>query len=124
MLCANGAHNNQNLLGAIWSYNHATWYVDQVLAQAHNYATAAASTVNTPNTSAQRAIDFALAQLGQPYVWGGNGAELTELPNGQTKVTGGFDCSGLTKASYAPRDDRRTYFRQTRRHPSHPLPRG
>jgi cell wall-associated NlpC family hydrolase len=26
---------------------------------------------------------------------------LTELPGGQTQVTGGFDCSGLTKAAYA-----------------------
>jgi len=26
---------------------------------------------------------------------------LTELPNGQTEVTGGFDCSGLTNAAYA-----------------------
>jgi cell wall-associated NlpC family hydrolase len=30
-----------------------------------------------------------------------NGPELTELPNGQTEVTGGFDCSGLTTAAYA-----------------------
>lgn len=36
-----------------------------------------------------------------PYVWGGDGPELTELPNGQTQVKGGFDCSGLTKAAYA-----------------------
>jgi cell wall-associated NlpC family hydrolase len=28
------------------------------------------------------------------------GTELTELPNGQTEVTGGFDCSGLTQAAY------------------------
>jgi cell wall-associated NlpC family hydrolase len=26
--------------------------------------------------------------------------ELTEPPNGQTQVTGGFDCSGLTKAAH------------------------
>jgi ribosomal protein S6E (S10) len=40
------------------------------------------------------AVQFACMQLGKPYVWGGNGPELTELPNGQHKVTGGFDCSG------------------------------
>ncbi|WP_228771378.1 NlpC/P60 family protein [Actinokineospora iranica] len=34
-------------------------------------------------------------------MWGGNGAKLAELPNGETKVTGGLDCSGLTKAAYA-----------------------
>jgi len=47
------------------------------------------------------AINFACGQIGLPYVWGGNGAVLTELPNGQTQVTRGFDCSGLTKASWA-----------------------
>jgi cell wall-associated NlpC family hydrolase len=30
-----------------------------------------------------------------------DGPELTELPNGQTQLTGGFDCSGLTRAAYA-----------------------
>jgi cell wall-associated NlpC family hydrolase len=30
-----------------------------------------------------------------------DGPELTELPNGQTQVTGGFDCSGLSRAAYA-----------------------
>jgi cell wall-associated NlpC family hydrolase len=42
-----------------------------------------------PTTSAaQGAINFAYAQLGDPYVYGGAG------PNG-------WDCSGLTKAAYA-----------------------
>jgi len=34
------------------------------------------------------AVRFACAQLGKPYVWGGNGEV-------------GFDCSGLTHAAYA-----------------------
>jgi cell wall-associated NlpC family hydrolase len=34
------------------------------------------------------AVEFACAQLGKPYVWGGNGDP-------------GFDCSGLTHAAYA-----------------------
>lgn len=33
-------------------------------------------------------VDFALAQVGDPYVWGGNGPD-------------GWDCSGLTKAAWA-----------------------
>jgi cell wall-associated NlpC family hydrolase len=39
-------------------------------------------------SAALTAVAFARAQLGKPYVWGGNGEP-------------GFDCSGLTKASYA-----------------------
>ena len=38
MLCANGAGNPATLRGAIFSYNHATWYVDEVLALASEYA--------------------------------------------------------------------------------------
>ncbi|TDC51259.1 hypothetical protein E1212_12830 [Jiangella ureilytica] len=34
------------------------------------------------------AVEFALAQVGDPYVWGGNGPD-------------GWDCSGLTKAAWA-----------------------
>ena len=38
MLCANGAANGANLNQAIFDYNHATWYVDEVLALASEYA--------------------------------------------------------------------------------------
>ncbi|MBP0454547.1 C40 family peptidase [Kitasatospora sp. RG8] len=37
--------------------------------------------------SVEAAIDYALAQLGKPYVWGGNGPS-------------GFDCSGLVQQAY------------------------
>ncbi|MBV6703276.1 C40 family peptidase [Kitasatospora aureofaciens] len=37
--------------------------------------------------SMEPAIDYALAQLGQPYVWGGNGPS-------------GYDCSGLVQQAY------------------------
>jgi cell wall-associated NlpC family hydrolase len=59
------------------------------------------SNITAPNTAALTAINYACGQRGLPYVWGGNGPELTELPNGQSQVRGGFDCSGLTKAAYA-----------------------
>jgi membrane-bound lytic murein transglycosylase B len=38
MLCADGAGSAATLRGAIFSYNHATWYVDEVLALAGEYA--------------------------------------------------------------------------------------
>ncbi len=37
MLCANGARGGRDLRRAVYAYNHATWYVDQVLALARAY---------------------------------------------------------------------------------------
>lgn len=90
-LCDNGARDNRDLRGAIWNYNHADWYVDKVLAQAQNYGIAARVGL-APSAAAQKAIDFAMAQLGLPYVWGGDGPAAGDA---------GFDCSGLTTAAYA-----------------------
>lgn len=102
-LCDSGARDGRNLYQAIFTYNHADWYVRDVLAQATRYSQ------TTPNSSvacssfqptaqsaaghfsgepALIAVAFACAQLGRPYVWGGNGDP-------------GFDCSGLTHAAYA-----------------------
>ncbi len=36
-LCANGAGDPRQLRGAIFRYNHANWYVEEVLAQAGRY---------------------------------------------------------------------------------------
>ncbi|MDP9419864.1 MAG: lytic transglycosylase domain-containing protein [Actinomycetota bacterium] len=36
-LCANGAGDGERLRGAIWNYNHAEWYVEEVLAVAAGY---------------------------------------------------------------------------------------
>ncbi|MFF5010581.1 NlpC/P60 family protein [Streptomyces phaeochromogenes] len=84
LLCANGAKNGRNLRRAIWHYNHSDAYVDQVLKIAAEYAAAPA-----PTGAATAAVTFARAQLGTPYVWGGDGP-----------ADGGFDCSGLTQAAY------------------------
>jgi cell wall-associated NlpC family hydrolase len=51
----------------------------------------AAFTTAAPDGRAGVAIRTALAQLGLPYVWGGNGP---------TNGDSGFDCSGLTTFSY------------------------
>ncbi|MFE3205578.1 NlpC/P60 family protein [Embleya sp. NPDC059237] len=92
MLCADGARDNRSLRGAIFAYNHADWYVDQVLAQAAKYAAppAAAAGGMPSNEAVAKAIAFARTTLGTPYVWGGDGP-----------AEGGYDCSGLTKAAYA-----------------------
>jgi cell wall-associated NlpC family hydrolase len=50
-------------------------------------APVAAAPVAAPNGAAQKAVDTALAQLGDPYTWGATG------PNA-------FDCSGLTSFAY------------------------
>jgi len=92
MLCAEGARDGRDLRGAIFAYNHATWYVNQVLEQADVYTAVepATMTIGAPTEAAARAIAFARTALGTPYVWGGDGP-----------AEGGYDCSGLTKAAYA-----------------------
>ncbi|HUR09524.1 MAG TPA: bifunctional lytic transglycosylase/C40 family peptidase [Nonomuraea sp.] len=89
-LCDSGAQ--RDIRKAIWAYNHADWYVNDVLAQAKKYGDALTGTgdcnnIQAPNPIAAKAIAFACAQLGEPYVWGGNGET-------------GWDCSGLVHAAY------------------------
>jgi cell wall-associated NlpC family hydrolase len=83
MLCANGARNGANLDAAIYDYNHATWYVVDVLTLASKYA------ASFPSGAAAIAVDYALSQRGVPYQWGGEDPGVA------------FDCSGLVQASYA-----------------------
>ena len=84
VLCANGARGGTEagIEQAIFAYNHAYWYVADVLAWAVRYATQGG-----PGAVAT-AIAFAEVQLGKPYCWGGQGP-------------GCFDCSGLVFAAYA-----------------------
>ncbi len=84
MLCANGARGGSGagIEQAVFAYNHADWYVSEVMAWAGRYAAPSAS------GAAATAIAFAEAQLGKPYCWGGQGPSC-------------FDCSGLVFAAYA-----------------------
>lgn len=91
---------------AIYSYNHAWWYVDDVMGWADQYAdgdfdasgaieTAVNCTVDTkgapigqaPDEVSQAVVDWALAQRGKPYLYGGTGPDA-------------FDCSGLLMKAY------------------------
>lgn len=86
MLCADGAGGGTGagVQQAIFAYNHASWYVADVLTWAMRYSAPAASPITGTATTA---IAFARAQLGKPYCWGGTGPSC-------------FDCSGLVFAAY------------------------
>ena len=112
-LVAHGAQ--QNISAAIFAYNHADWYVQEVLSWASTYATGgftvAEVTTNggsgadsggtgqsctqnsvlasfvAPNAAVETAVNYAEQQLGKPYLWGGTGPDS-------------FDCSGLVMMAY------------------------
>ncbi|MFI5606293.1 C40 family peptidase [Amycolatopsis sp. NPDC051903] len=93
-LCASGADLSA---GTGWWKSIAAYaskdtelFRQRVLGNAQLYATLSLDPAKA-SSPAVRATRFALGQLGLPYVWGGNGPDAGAA---------GFDCSGLTKASY------------------------
>jgi len=106
----------QNVAAAIFAYNHADWYVQEVLSWASNYAKGGFTVANAtqgggtvvaaaaggstdctgnsqlaafvaPNAIVSQAVSYAEAQLGKPYLFGGTGPAA-------------FDCSGLVMMAY------------------------
>lgn len=98
LLRASGAP--QDWHGAIYSYNHAEWYVAEVLADAHRFAGegtveasggGCAAAASAPNETVARMVAEA-ARLSalrptSEYVWGGSHGSSPTPPNGP------FDCS-------------------------------
>ena len=84
VLCASGARGGSaaGIEQAVFAYNHADWYVSEVMSWAAKYA------VQGGSTAVATAIAFAMAQLGKPYQWGAAGPDA-------------YDCSGLLYAAYA-----------------------
>ena len=87
-LAANGARHH--LRQAIFAYNHANWYVDEVLWTAVSIA----NHTPRPGSRVRLKLDamqaMALALDGEPYIWGGGHAGWELAP--------GYDCSGFVSA--------------------------
>jgi cell wall-associated NlpC family hydrolase len=84
-LCASGA--GTDIRHALFAYNHADWYIDEVLGFARQYAATPAQ-VTIPTAGSASAVDLARTYLNVPYLWGGISKS-------------GIDCSGLVMAVYA-----------------------
>lgn len=90
-----------DLRTALFAYNHSLDYVATVLTWARRYARDGADALTAPTTApcqqaalgshvsedAAKAIAYAHARLGKPYVYGAEGPDA-------------YDCSGLTMAAY------------------------
>ncbi len=96
-LCASGARDARDIPHAIFAYNQDPAYVARVLTTADSYTDHTEDTtgetggeIPEPSPDAAVAVDYATAQLGLPYEWGGDGPAAGDA---------GFDCSGLTQAA-------------------------
>ncbi|GAA3576078.1 C40 family peptidase [Amycolatopsis ultiminotia] len=88
-LCAGGRDLSTDWWNGVATLEPATVTVHRTLATVNVYGTVGQRD-QAPNPAVLSAVDFAIDQIGLPYVWGGNGTG-----------DAGFDCSGLTTAAYA-----------------------
>ncbi|TWP33136.1 peptidoglycan DD-metalloendopeptidase family protein [Leekyejoonella antrihumi] len=93
-LVASGAKDGTSgVVQAILAYNHATWYVNDVLYYAQAYGGGTITDCPTPipvGPYGRAAVAAARSWLGLPYIYGGG--------NQFGPTRGGFDCSGLVMA--------------------------
>ncbi|WP_017588703.1 lytic murein transglycosylase [Nocardiopsis ganjiahuensis] len=80
--------DRQDLEDALFRYNPAQWYVDRVMAEIDPSDTehpgAGLGVVGMDSTQGVAAAEWALEQVGKPYVWGGTGPEGFDSP----RITG------------------------------------
>lgn len=77
-----------DLEDALFRYNPADWYVDDVMAAIDRYDRMSVGVGAEGGGEAGRhAVEWALDQLGKPYLWGGTGPDA-------------FDCSGLVMRAW------------------------
>ncbi|WIX84228.1 C40 family peptidase [Amycolatopsis carbonis] len=89
-LCAGGRDLATDWWNAVSSLQGAPVSLHRILATVNVYGTVGQGS-QAPNPAVLSAVDFAIDQIGLPYVWGGNGSGDPDP---------GFDCSGLTTAAY------------------------
>ncbi|MDT8915716.1 C40 family peptidase [Amycolatopsis sp. PS_44_ISF1] len=90
-LCADGRDLSKDWWNAVSSLQTAPLFLHRTLATTNVYGTVGQGS-QAPNPAVLSAVDFAIEQIGLPYVWGGNGTGDADP---------GFDCSGLTTAAYS-----------------------
>ncbi|HWD04453.1 MAG TPA: C40 family peptidase [Amycolatopsis sp.] len=89
-LCAGGRDMATDWWDGVASLQSAPLSLHRILATVNVYGTVGQGS-RPPNPAVLSAVDFAIDQIGLPYVWGGNGSSDPDP---------GFDCSGLTTAAY------------------------
>ena len=88
-LNANGARHD--LRRAVFAYNHATWYVDEVLWRAQTIKDRSKERVRgRAGRKLTRMVAMADLLNGLPYVWGGG--------HSGWQLVSGYDCSGFVSA--------------------------